>query len=139
MATVREIAGDMKSVPITLCFIALFLVIDGALALLGCVVYPGSLAERLYDGIGSIIILGTGLMIFINHRSALCFSLMCAVLLTVDQIREFIVAPPANWSIHALGKAAHVVLNIVFYWISYILYRRWTRASHVTGNGAVCD
>jgi hypothetical protein len=117
-------SNDIDNVGISIIGIALL--VDGALALSGCLLYPGQITGRLYDGLGSAVILATGGAMLLAHKSAVRLAIACAVILTIDQIR-LLAALHFLWSAFPTAQVARAVLNICLYWVVLILY--WRRAA----------
>lgn len=103
--------------------IAVALLVDGTLALLGCLTYPGDLVGRAYDGLGSAVILATGAAILFAPRSAVRLAIACAAVLTIDQARPFVM-PHFSWSPFPTAQVGRAVLNILLYWVLLLLYRK---------------
>jgi hypothetical protein len=109
----------MKGMRTACSIIALTLFIDGALALIGCFAYHGDIIERVYNGVGSTVILATGAAMLIVR-----LAMVCAIVLTIDEIRPFMTVHFVEWSIHLVGQMARGVVNISLYWIVFSVYRR---------------
>jgi hypothetical protein len=116
------------SIPIVLSLVSVLLVIDGVLALYGSLAYTGHATDRVYDAVGSAVILLCGFTIWINHRSALWLTLLCVLVLTVDEGRQITAVFRVNGSMQTIGAMWRSLLNILLYWAAYLAYRRWKRA-----------
>jgi hypothetical protein len=117
-----------KTIRVVLWLVSLLLVIDGILALYGCLVYQGHDTSRVYDALGAAIILLTGLTIWIDNKNTLWLTLLCVLVLTIDEIRQVAEIRRGDGSIQIFGGMARPLLNIVLYWASYLAYRRWKMA-----------
>lgn len=120
-----------SQLPILIVVPASLLLVDGVLALLGCITYPGNVSGRVLDAIGSAILVLTGVSVLTSRKSAIYLACLSAMLLTVDQFRQF---TAFDWSLQTTNKVGHFLLNVVAYWILFGLYRRWRHNSSETGN-----
>ena len=109
--------------------ISILLVFDGIFALLGCLFYQDTNIDRLYGAAGSVVIIATGILIFLNHSAALPLSFVCAVLLTGDAAFKLIRFPPLLTSTHTFLETARTIFNIGLYWVGFLSYKKWRTAS----------
>jgi len=112
-------------IPTVVSIVSILLVLDGLLALAGCLVYKDGAVSRLYGAAGAVIIILTGVSIFVNHSAALAFSFVCTVLLTADAVFDFIQFPGFQLSAHTFLEATRAVFNIGLYWVGFLSYKRW--------------
>jgi hypothetical protein len=120
---------EMKTIPTGLRVVAVLLLIDGLLALFGCLFSEGQALERLYGAIGCIVLITTSILILLNHKMALLFSFLCAVLLTIDATSQFVSLHTLSSSAHGVWQAARTLFNIALYWVVFLWFREWRRTT----------
>ena len=95
------------------------------LALLGCIVYPFHAGGRIYDALGALVIIVTGVVILMNHKTGPSISLICVILLTVDQVRQVFLVHGFELSLETILQYGRPLFNIALYWVTYIWYFHW--------------
>lgn len=121
----QPIEVDRESIPTVVFVAALLLSLDGSLVLLGCLYYPAGIVERLIYGSWALVILTTGILILRNHRAAPYLALVSAILLTVEELRQFPIIQSLMHQPPAVGRVARTVFNVFLYWVCYFAYKRW--------------
>jgi len=116
---------EKKGVPIGLRAVSVLLLIDGMLALLGCLASPGQDLDRIYGAASSVIMVITSLLILTNHKRALPFSFLCAALLTIDLILNFFPRHFSPYSLRTDWRTARTLFNVTLYWVGFLWYRKW--------------
>lgn len=125
MATGRNGQRNKRSIPAGLSVVCLLLLADGILVLLGCLFYPGQDVTRPYYALGSFIIIATSILIWIDHKWALPFSFVSAVLVTADLVVVHISLHTPLMSANSLWETAGPILNIALYWVGFLWYKKW--------------
>ena len=117
--------GDRKTVPGSVVFISLLLLLYGFLALVGCVFMLGDKTLSYY-AVRAVIFASTAILVLVNHKWALHFAFLSAAFLTIDGALQYsLLQANFRFSIPASAQLVHFLINAALIWTAYLWYRKW--------------
>jgi len=118
-----------RNISTSLSVVCMLLLIYGLLVLLGALFSVRQDTASPYYALGSSLIIATSVLMWADHKWALWFCFVSAILITADLVAEYILPPRAPlMSAHSISEIARTLLSIALCWGGFFWYKRWRRA-----------
>jgi hypothetical protein len=112
-----------SEVPAGVFWTSLFLLVMGSLALVGSLL-PARDSKAIVTATGSLLLIGTAILVLRNHKWALSFAVASASLLTIGVACDTLYGIQFSW--RGIGR---FVLLATLYWTACLWYRKWRPSS----------